>query len=92
MQRSKSRLYSASELATEFKTTPRALRFYETKQLLNPRRAGRRRIYDYRDRARLMLILRGKRLGFSLADIREYLELYEIDTSRIGQLKRLSDR
>lgn len=90
MQRTKSRLYSATELAAEFDTTPRALRFYETKQLLFPRRAGSRRIYDYRDRARLRLILRGKRLGFSLADIREYLQLYEIDTSRLSQLQRLS--
>jgi len=92
MQRSKSRLYSATELASEFHTTPRALRFYETKNLLSPRRAGSRRIYDYRDRARLALILRGKRLGFSLADIREYLELYEIDTTQICQLERLSDK
>jgi len=89
MQRDKTRLYSATELADEFGTTPRALRFYETKHLLSPRRAGTRRIYDYRDHVRLGLILRGKRLGFTLADIREYLELYEIDTSQISQLKRL---
>ncbi len=87
-----SRLYSASELAAEFQTTPRALRFYETKNLLCPRRAGNRRIYDYRDRVRLGLILRGKRLGFSLADIREYLELYEIDTTQVSQLKRLNEQ
>ncbi len=89
MQRSRDPLYSATELAAEFHTTTRALRFYETKQLLSPRRAGSRRIYDYRDRARLALILRGKRLGFTLADIREYLELYEIDTTQVSQLQRL---
>ncbi len=92
MQRDKTRLYSATELADEFGTTPRALRFYETKHLLSPRRAGTRRIYDYRDHVRLGLILRGKRLGFTLADIREYLELYEIDTSQISQLKRLGEK
>ena len=92
MQRNRSHLYSATELATEFQTTPRALRFYETKNLLSPRRAGSRRIYDYRDRARLALILRAKRLGFTLADIREYLELYEIDTTQVSQLKRLSEQ
>ncbi len=92
MHNDMSRLYGASELAAEFKTTPRALRFYETKHLLSPRRVGNRRIYDYRDRVRLGLILRGKRLGFSLADIREYLELYEIDTTHVSQLKRLGEQ
>lgn len=69
--------------------TPRALRFYETKGLLTPRRARARRVYDYRDRARLDLTLRGKRLGSSLADIRDYLQLYDVNTSQRGQLQHL---
>ncbi len=84
-------LYGAVELAAELGITPRALRFYETKGLLTPRRVGTRRVYDYRDRARLELILRGKRLGFSLAEIREYLELYDADTSQVSQLERLCE-
>jgi acetyl-CoA acyltransferase len=83
-------LYGAVELAREFAITPRAVRFYETKGLLSPRRVGARRVYDYRDRARLALILRGKRLGFSLSEIRDYLELYDADTSQAGQLRQLS--
>ena len=71
--------------------TPRALRFYETKGLIAPRRAGARRVYDYRDRARLNLILRGKRLGFSLAEIRDYLQLYESDATHAGQLQHLEE-
>ena len=84
-------LYGAAELAGEFGITPRALRFYESKGLITPRRVGARRVYDYRDRARLELILRGKCLGFSLAEIREYLELYEADPGQVGQLRRLAD-
>ncbi len=72
--------------------TPRALRFYETKGLVKPRRVGTRRAYDRRDRARLKLILRGKRLGFSLASIREYLELYEADTAQLSQLRLLQQK
>ncbi len=83
------KLYTASELAAALGTTARALRFYESKGLLAPRRAGTRRVYDYRDRARLQLILRGKRLGFSLAQIKEYLALYQVDTGRRGQLAHL---
>ena len=82
-------LYGAVELAEEFGITPRAVRFYETKGLLAPRRVGARRVYDYRDRARLKLILRGKRLGFSLATIREYLDLYDLDTTQASQLRQL---
>jgi DNA-binding transcriptional MerR regulator len=82
-------LYGAVQLAGEFGITPRALRFYETKGLITPRRVGSRRVYDYRDRARLELILRSKRLGFSLAEIREYLELYDAEPQQIGQLRRL---
>ncbi len=83
------RLYGAVELAEEVGITPRALRFYETKGLIEPRRAGARRVYDYRDRARLNLILRGKRLGFSLAEIREYLDLYDADPTQTEQIQRL---
>lgn len=82
-------LVSAPELAEAFGVTPRALRFYESKGLLTPRRIGARRVYDRRDRARLELILRGKRLGFSLAEVAEYLELYDADPSQVSQLKRL---
>ncbi len=83
------RLFTAPELADALGVTARALRFYETKGLLNPRRMGTRRVYDRKDRARLHLILRGKRLGFSLAEIAEYLELYQADTAQVEQLKRL---
>lgn len=83
------RLYGASELAEELGLTPRALRFYESKGLLSPQRAGSRRVYDHRDRARLKLILRGKRLGFTLAEIADYLDLYDADTSQLGQLRQL---
>ncbi|NWG54117.1 MAG: MerR family DNA-binding transcriptional regulator [Hydrogenophilaceae bacterium] len=73
------RTYSISELAREFKVTPRALRFYEDKGLLSPRRDGLNRVYLGRDRARLMLILQGKRIGLSLIEIKEILDLYNAD-------------
>jgi len=72
----KSKLYSVSELAQEFSLTAQALRFYEEKGLLKPARSGRSRVYTYRDRARVLLIQRLRRLGFSLEDIAEYLGLY----------------
>lgn len=84
-----SRLYTITELAQELGVTPRAIRFYESKGLLDPQRAGTNRVYTYRDRARLLIILRGKRLGFSLALIQEYLELYDADPTRQGQLEHL---
>ncbi len=77
MTADRDRLYTVTELAERLGVTARAIRFYETKGLLNPRRAGSTRVYTYRDRARLQLILRSKKLGFSLADIREYLDLYD---------------
>lgn len=80
------RLLTIGELAEELGTTPRAIRFYESKGLVEPRRAGTTRVYDHRDRGRLLLILRGKRLGFSLAAIREYLELYDADPTQKEQL------
>ena len=79
-------LYGAVQLAGEFGITPRALRFYETKGLITPRRVGSRRVYDYRDRARLELILRGKRLGFSITEISEILDLYDAPDGEVGQL------
>ena len=83
------KLYSITELADEFDITPRAIRFYETKTLLAPQRAGATRVYNYRDRARLMLVLRGKRLGFSLEDIKEYIDLYDAERSGTEQLAHL---
>ena len=79
-------LFTIGELAQEFSLSPRAIRFYEDQGLLSPERAGTQRIYAKRDRARLKLILRGKRLGFSLADIREFLDLYDADRSKRRQM------
>lgn len=75
----KERTYSISQLAREFDVTPRALRFYEDKGLLIPARDGLNRIYNHRDRARLVIILRCKRVGLSLVEIREVLDLYKIN-------------
>jgi DNA-binding transcriptional MerR regulator len=85
-------IYSVTELADELGITPRAIRFYETKGLIKPRRAGTTRVYSHRDRARMQLILRGKRLGFTLADIREYLDLYDVDPSQVKQLQLLLEK
>lgn len=82
-------LYGISELAAELGITPRAIRFYEQKGLLSPRRAGARRVLDRRDRARLLLILRGKRLGFTLDEIAEYLRLYATDRRHVAQMRML---
>lgn len=71
------RTFTIRQLCVEFACTARALRFYEDKGLLAPARQGLNRIYSYRDRARLKLILRGKRVGLALAEIREILELYD---------------
>ena len=71
------RAWSIRQLCREFEVTPRALRFYEDKGLLGPERRGTTRVYSGRDRARLQLILRGKRVGFSLADISDLLALYD---------------
>ncbi|NYZ18052.1 MerR family DNA-binding transcriptional regulator [Azospirillum sp. RWY-5-1] len=85
-------LYTVNQLAEELGVTPRTLRFYEDKGLLSPNRQGNNRVYDKRDRARMKLILRGKRLGFSLAEIAEYLDLYKIDGNGIEQLRVLLRR
>jgi DNA-binding transcriptional MerR regulator len=80
--------FSISELATEFDVTPRAIRFYEDHGLLAPKRAGQRRIYSPRDRTRLKLTLRGKRLGLTLSEIRELIDMYEPGRDERPQLKR----
>jgi len=79
---------SIGDLAREFDVTPRAIRFYEDEGLLSPRRDGSRRIYAKRDQVRLKLILRGKRLGFSLAEVREMLELYDSAPDERPQLQK----
>jgi DNA-binding transcriptional MerR regulator len=76
------RLYSTTELAVAAGVTPRTVRFYEAQGLLQPQRAGIMRVYTYRDRARLALIRRSKRLGFSLQDIADVLALYNVDQER----------
>jgi DNA-binding transcriptional MerR regulator len=77
--------FSISDLCDEFGVTPRALRFYEDEGLIAPERRGLARIYSGRDRARLAWILRGKRVGFSLAEIREMIDLYDLDDGRAEQ-------
>ena len=83
------RLYTVTELARDLGLTPRAVRFYEDKGLIAPGRAGTTRVYTQRDRARMILIQRGKRLGFSLAEIRQYLDLYDADITQRAQLRHL---
>ncbi len=77
-----------SQMCEHFSVTPRALRFYEDKELLAPARKGTQRLYSARDRARLTLILRGKRFGFSLEDIRQLLAMYDHSGSNEAQLAR----
>ncbi|HHQ4480793.1 TPA: MerR family transcriptional regulator [Aeromonas veronii] len=83
------RRFSISELAREFDITTRSIRFYEDQGLLNPAREGQTRIYSKQDRIRLKLTLRGKRLGFSLAEIRELFDLYDADKSSRTQLQTM---
>ncbi|MFB2827517.1 MerR family transcriptional regulator [Aeromonas veronii] len=83
------RRFSISELAREFDITTRSIRFYEDQGLLNPAREGQTRIYSKQDRVRLKLTLRGKRLGFSLAEIRELFDLYDADKSSRTQLQTM---
>lgn len=84
--------FTITELARELGVTPRTIRFYEDKDLLSPKRAGNIRIYTKRDRARMVVIQRGKRLGFSLRDIKEYLDLYDMDPTQVEQMRMLLDR
>jgi DNA-binding transcriptional MerR regulator len=82
-------LFAIADLAREFGISTRAIRFYEAKGLLTPERVGSTRVFRRRDRARLILILRGKRLGFSLRDISDYLSLYDADRTQRAQVNLL---
>jgi DNA-binding transcriptional MerR regulator len=84
--------YTISELAHEFDVTTRTIRFYEDQGLLNPAREGANRVFSSRDRVRLKLALRGKRLGFSLAEIRELFELYDVSRDEHKQLEEFLSR
>ncbi|MBA4012863.1 MAG: transcriptional regulator [Phenylobacterium sp.] len=79
------RTFTIRQLCLEFKCTPRALRFYEDKGLISPARDGMNRVYSYKDRARLQLILRGKRVGLALSEIGEILDLYELNDGGAAQ-------
>ena len=81
--------FSIGDLAAACNVTMRAIRFYEAKGLLRPRRIGKARVYSRKDRARLMIILRGKNLGFSLEDIADYLRLYDADPAQVAQTRLL---
>jgi DNA-binding transcriptional MerR regulator len=83
------RTYGIAELAREFGVTTRTIRFYEDQGMLSPLRDGQRRIYRPRDRTRLKLILRGKRLGFPLSEVREIVDLYDAPHGEDAQLHRL---
>src|SRR5205823_5973517 len=86
------RTYSITELCREYGVTPRTLRFYEQKGLLAPARRGWTRLFSYRDRARLQLILRGKRVGFALEEIKEMLDLYNLKDGQLTQLRVASTK
>jgi DNA-binding transcriptional MerR regulator len=84
-----SRTFTISELAAEFDLTTRAIRFYEDMGLLTPMRVGRSRVYTARDRTRLKLTLRGKRLGLSLAEAKQVVDMYESPRDTVAQMKQL---
>ena len=81
--------YTIGELAREFDITPRSIRFYEEQSLLSPKRTGQNRIYCNKDRVRLKLILRGKRLGFSLAEVKTLFEMYDSNPNSAVQLEAM---
>jgi DNA-binding transcriptional MerR regulator len=83
------KLYSVSQLAQELGITPRTIRFYEDKGLISPQRVGNNRVYTHRDRGRMIVILRGKRMGFSIKEIKEFLDLYVVDHSQVEQIQHL---
>ncbi|ODN72329.1 MerR family transcriptional regulator [Methylobrevis pamukkalensis] len=84
---SKSNMFTIGDLAREFGVTLRTLRFYEDKNLITPHRDGLNRLYTRRDRARLKLVLMGKRVGFSLSEIKDMLDLYDLRDGQVTQLK-----
>lgn len=84
--------FTIGQLAREFGVTLRTLRFYEDRGLLNPRRDGATRIYGRRDRARLKLVLMGKRVGLSLAEISEMVDLYDLRDGQLGQMRAAVER
>lgn len=84
-------LMTIREMCDAYDVTPRTLRFYESKELLFPHREGQKRLFTKRDRARLKLILRGKRFGFSLEEIRQLLDLYYVGDQQLTQLSRTYD-
>ncbi len=90
--RDTSRIYSIAELAREFAITARTIRFYEDEGMIKPRRQGLTRLYSAGDRTRLGWILRGKRLGFSLAEIKQLLDLYQVDRTGVQQMRELLRR
>jgi len=96
MSENKTDTFSITDLAKEFVVTTRTIRFYEDKGLITPMREGQRRVYSARDRVRLRLIMRGKRLGFTLSEIQELIDLYDSDRSEVTQLQvfleRIQDR
>jgi DNA-binding transcriptional MerR regulator len=83
------RQFTISELAKEFQITTRTIRFYEEKGLLSPKRSGTVRLYDSKDHVRLVLILRGKRLGLTLDESRDIIDMYQPDSANAKQLKKL---
>ena len=83
------KIYSVTELARDLGVTARTIRFYEDQGLILPQRAGATRVYTRRDRARMSLILRGKRLGFSIKEIKEFLDLYVVDVTQVEQMQLL---
>jgi DNA-binding transcriptional MerR regulator len=84
--------YGIADLAKEFDVTTRTLRFYEDEGLIAPARQGQKRIFSPRDRVRLKLILRGKRLGFSIEEIREIINLYDAPPGELGQIRFFLDK
>jgi DNA-binding transcriptional MerR regulator len=85
-------LSTISQMCAEFDVTPRTWRFYEYKGLLSPRREGQKRLFNYRDKGRIKLILQGKRFGFSLDEIRELLDLYYIGDEGTTQMVRTFEK
>ncbi len=86
------RTWRIAELVAEFGVTARTIRFYEDRGLLTPRRQGQRRVYEGRDRVRLALVLRGRRLGFSLDEIATIVDMYDAEPGEAGQLRYLLDQ